>query len=79
MAPTFKGNPKDAIYKKLGNIIKDKREKLNISQKDLATKLKTTGQVINKLEKGDSLPTLPDLIDIAKALSTSVSELLSDF
>lgn len=62
----------------IGNRIKDIRESQNLSQQDLANKLKYLNQSqISKIEKGDRKATAEDLIKIAKALDVTVEDIVS--
>ncbi|MDD6211552.1 MAG: helix-turn-helix domain-containing protein [Clostridiales bacterium] len=60
-----------------GEIIKDLREKKNMTQKQLAEKLLVSDKTISKWENNRGLPDVGILTDLAKALSVSVPELLT--
>lgn len=63
------------FYILLGNNIKQRRKALNLTQQQLADKLNLSLNFIGKIEVAFSKPSLDTLIDIAKALETSVSDL----
>ena len=63
------------FYKKLGKNIKYRRQKLGLTQQQLAEKLDLSLNFIGKIEVAFSKPSLDTLIEIAKALDTTVSEL----
>ena len=63
------------FYKKLGKNIKYRRQKLGLTQQQLAEKLDLSLNFIGKIEVAFSKPSLDTLIQIADALETSVSEL----
>ena len=62
----------------LNENIKLKRKAKGLSQEELAAKLNVARQTLSKWEKGMSVPDAEMLIQIAKALDTSVSELLGE-
>ena len=62
----------------LGRQIKKIRESKNLSQFELAKRLKYLNQSqVSKIEKGDRKVTALDLIEIAKALEVTVEEIAS--
>ena len=63
------------FYKKLGKNIKYRRQKLGLTQQQLAEKLDLSLNFIGKIEVAFSKPSLDTLIQIADALETTVSEL----
>ena len=63
------------FYKKLGKNIKYRRQKLGLTQQQLAEKLDLSLNFIGRIEVAFSKPSLDTLIQIADALETSVSEL----
>jgi len=63
------------FYKKLGNNIKKRRTELGLTQQALADKMNMSLNFIGKIEVAFSKPSLNTLIDIAKALETTVSNL----
>jgi len=63
----------------IGKRIKEIRQSLNISQSELADRMKYLNQSqISKIENGDRKATAMDLIEIAKALGVSVDEIIDN-
>lgn len=62
----------------LGNRIAESREKLKMTQQELALVLDLSPQYISAVEKGKKIPSLTQTIRIARALGTSVSYLVDD-
>ena len=65
----------EAFYKNLGNNIKSRRKQLKMTQQELADKLGLSLNFIGKIEVAFSKPSLDTLIEIAKVLGVTVSEL----
>lgn len=65
----------DNFHKKLGINIKERRKALGISQQELADRTGLSLNFIGKIEVAFSKPSLDTVIEIAEALSTTVSEL----
>lgn len=63
------------FYKMLGQNIKTRRKELGLTQQELADILDMSLNFIGKIEVAFSKPSLDTLIEIAKALDTTVSEL----
>lgn len=63
------------FYKMLGKNIKTRRKELGLTQQELADILDMSLNFIGKIEVAFSKPSLDTLIEIAKALDTTVSEL----
>ena len=61
----------------LGKRISDLRKARGYTQEELGTELSITGQAISKWEKGDSMPDVAILPDLANLLGISVDGLLS--
>ena len=57
------------------NSIKSERAKKNITQEELAKKVKVSRQTINAIEKGKTDPKLSIGINIAKILKKKVEEI----
>ncbi len=66
---------RDEFYKNLGKNIKNRRKFLNLTQQDLADRLEMSLNFVGKIEVAFSKPSLDTLIEIAKALDTTVSDL----
>jgi len=64
------------FLKHLGKRIAMLREKCGLSQADLALECEKDRQSIHRLEKGGVNPSIYYLLQIAKALNVSLSELL---
>ncbi|MGN0504645.1 MAG: helix-turn-helix domain-containing protein [Ruminococcus sp.] len=60
-----------------GKAIKELREKRKITQKELAEKINVSDKAVSKWETGRGLPDIAILEDLARALETSISELLT--
>lgn len=56
--------------------LRQQREKLNIPRKEFASTLGVSPAAVSMYETGDRLPALPMLINIARALHTSIDNLL---
>lgn len=67
---------RDELKKELGKRIVELREQKGWSQSDLARACNKDRQAIEKLENGKVNPTLYTLLEIAKALEVSLSELV---
>ena len=63
-------------YKDLGSRVKQKREKLGMSQADLAEKADSSTQHVSNVENARTKVGLGKLVKIANALDSSVDELL---
>lgn len=62
----------------LGNNIKIYREKVGISQRELARRINKTGQFISLVEQGKSKPSIDVLEKIAHTLKIGTSKLLDN-
>lgn len=60
----------------LGNVIKNKRNELQLTQEQLAIKLHVSRQTISKWENNETYPNLDVLISISEILNLSTDELL---
>lgn len=63
------------FYQNLGKNIKLRRKQLNLTQQELADKLDLSLNFVGKIEVAFSKPSLDTLIEIAKVLDTTVSDL----
>ena len=66
---------RDEFYKNLGKNIQNRRKNLSLTQQDLADRLDMSLNFVGKIEVAFSKPSLDTLIEIAKALDTTVSDL----
>ena len=66
---------KDEFYINLGKNIKKRRRELGLTQEKLANNLNISLNFMGKIEVAFSKPSLDTLIDIAKELDISVSDL----
>lgn len=63
-------------YAKMGRIIKQKRELLNMSQEELGAITLTSNVHISNIESGSRAPSLDLFVEIANALELSADDLL---
>lgn len=63
-------------YVKMGRIMKQKRELLELSQEDLGSMTLTSNVHISNIEKGTRAPSLDLFVEIANALGLSADDLL---
>jgi len=66
---------RESALKKLGENVREKREKRELSQEGLAEAADLDRTYIGGIERGERNPTILSAIRIAKALRTPVSEL----
>lgn len=66
---------KQEFYELLGKNIKQRRQKLGLTQQQLADRLNMSLNFVGKIEVAFSKPSLDTLIEIAEALETTVSDL----
>jgi transcriptional regulator with XRE-family HTH domain len=64
------------VLNMLNDNIKKIRMNRNISQRELARRINMSGQMISKIERGDTTASLETLYKISEALEVPVSELL---
>ena len=60
----------------IGKGIAEKRKQAGLSQEELAKRLGLTRQAISRWESGAALPTVDNLVELARVLGVSVDELL---
>jgi putative transcriptional regulator len=60
------------------NSVKEFRNKLGLTQEDLARAVKVSRQTIIAIEKGNYVPSLALAMALAKQFKTSVEQLFSD-
>ena len=63
-------------YKKIGNLIREKRLQKNLTQKELADMLFITDRAVSKWERGKSFPDISILKRISEILEINVNQLL---
>jgi len=56
--------------------LKEVRKKRQLQQKDLAKKLNSSQQLISQYERGERVPSLERLIELAKILDVSLDDLI---
>ena len=62
---------------RIGNFIKTKRKEKNLTQEELASRLRVSNRTISKWENGHGMPDYSMILDLCKELDMSVNELLS--
>lgn len=60
------------------NVIKNRREKLGLTQKIFAKKLNVSQQAVTKWETGESSPRADKLPEIAKLLGCTIDQLFDE-
>lgn len=60
-----------------GKTIRELREKQKITQRELAGRINVSDKTVSKWETGKGLPDIAIIEDLAKALGTSIAELLT--
>lgn len=61
---------------KFGCFVAERRKELNMTQKDLATKIHVTDKAVSKWERGLGFPDINTIGDLADALDVSIIELM---
>lgn len=64
---------------KFGRIVRKLRESQGLTQDELAELAQVSGTYIGFVERGDNVPTLTIVLQIASALGVRVADLLRDF
>lgn len=62
----------------IGKRVSTRRQRLGLTQEELAKKLKITGAQISYIERGERGPSLVTLHKLAKVLGTTVGRLVPD-
>lgn len=62
----------------LGENIKRLRAEKGISQRELARRIDMSGQMISKIEKAETSPSIETLSKIANTLDVSINDLIGD-
>lgn len=65
-------------YKAIGKRVQKRRTAKKISQAELAKKISVTSPHISNIERGKTKVSLPTLIEIARALNTTLDDLVCD-
>ncbi len=75
---TLAGMARDlqALKKKIGSRIRDRRNDLQISQEDLAFKAEVTPTYLSQIESGNRNPSLEVLFRLCAALQIELSDLV---
>ena len=63
-------------YKTIGNNIRNKRKQLKFSQEELAFRISSARNYIGCIERGEKIPSITILLDIAEALSCKFGDLV---
>lgn len=66
----------DALAKRVGLAIAQRRRLLPMTQEELAEALQCGVEAVSRMERGAIMPTLPRIIETAQALGCPVHELL---
>ena len=61
---------------KIGKIIKDARTKKNMTQLELADKMGVSYQAVSNWERGNTMPDIAKIPDLARELGLEITELL---
>ena len=67
---------KEIDYNKMGKRIKAQREKLNLTQENLAEKVDIAPSYVSEIERGVSVCSLPVLVKIASILDLNLDNLV---
>lgn len=65
-------------YKAIGKRVQKRRTAKKISQAELAKKISVTSPHISNIERGKTKVSLPTLMEIARALNTTLDDLVCD-
>jgi len=68
---------KNTFLIKLGNNIRQEREKQKLSRQSLAEKAGMSIDFLGRIERADQNPSILKILDLAKALNVSFIELVS--
>lgn len=64
-------------YKAIGSNIRNKRKLINLSQEELAFRINSARNYIGCIERGEKVPSITILLDIADALSCTLTDLVN--
>ena len=62
---------------KFGCFVADRRKELNMTQKELATKIHVTDKAVSRWERGLGFPDINTIKELADALNVSITELMT--
>ncbi len=62
-------------YKQIGKNIREKRKFMKVSQEELAFRINSARNYIGCIERGEKIPSITILLDIANALSCKLEDL----
>lgn len=65
-------------YKAIGKRVQNRRTAQKISQAELAARISVTSPHISNIERGKTKVSLPTLMEIARALNTTLDDLVCD-
>ena len=65
----------DAKTRSIGRVIRERRRQLDLTQEEVAQRIKTTGPYITHLETGKRLPSLKVVVKLSDALGLDAGEL----
>jgi transcriptional regulator with XRE-family HTH domain len=66
----------DMDLRRLGQRIREQREKRKLKQSDIASALRVSAQAVSKWERGENAPDIALLVDLARLLGVSVDWIL---
>lgn len=65
-------------YKIIGNNIRQRRKQFKFSQEELAFRINSARNYIGCIERGEKVPSITILLDIALVLSCNLKDLVKD-
>ena len=63
---------------KFGDNLKKMRKKKNLSQEELAEKVRVSRQSVSKWETGDAYPEMNNLLELCKIFKCQINDLVND-
>ena len=75
--PTSSKHSRDATLLALGNAIRERRRERKLTQEELAEKAGMDRSYLGQVERGENSVALHPLVEIAKALDTTVADLMA--
>lgn len=66
----------DILKQAIGSRVRYARERLKLTQEDLATRISKTPESVSNIERSVHLPALDTLIDLAKVLDLDLMEII---